>query len=294
MGILLPAAIFTQIVFLLLSKRIAVLTGVLLSIMIMVNQLIFGVGLAGFKLYVPAGITLAGILVLLATASGFLVGWGKDRSRIVLFFTFLFLVLMIVLNQALPGEDVFFRIVKFAVPGPIVFALSALWFLATLYLLIREVMTDRGYRGQLRADLRDAVSSNIKIYSMIVGLMVLMFVIVFSLVFLVQRAPVVFRSVSLVFIIGLLYFLLARKYSNMKKLEVSDTRLKSTEVPLFYRFLYASIFKPVIICLLIILYVYVLYTFNFSPIIAIIGFILLTIILTFFSRLIKARLGSRR
>ena len=294
MGILLPAAIFTQIAFLLLSRRMAVLSGVWLSFMILGNQLIYGAGLAGLKFYVPAGITVGGILVLIATAAGFLAGWRKNRSRTLFFFSALFLVLMIVLNQILPGEDVFFRVVKFAVPGPIVLVVSALWFVTALYLLIRDLMVNRGYRTQLLADLREAVTGNLKIYFMIVALMMLMFVIVFTLVFLVQKAPVVFRSVSLVFIIGLLFFLLARKYSNMKKLEVSDTRRKLTEVPLFHRFLYASILKPVIICLLIVLYIYVLYTFNFSPVIAITGFVTLTILITFFSRLIKARLGSRR
>ena len=294
MGILIPAAIFTQIAFCIISRRIAVLTGICLSLAVLVNQLIYGPGLAGFKFYVPAGITPAGVMILLVTVVAVFITWKKFRSKIAVFFPVLFLLLMIALNQALPGEDVFFRIIKFAVPGPIVLVCSGLWFLFILYRLIPDLRGDREYRNLLLTDFKRALFGNLNIYLMILGLMGLMLAIVFTLVTLVQQVPVVFRLISLVFILALLFFLLVRKYSNMKKLDDSDTRMKAIGVPLFYRFLYASVFKPVIICLIIILYIYVLYTSKFSPVAATVAFVLINILLTFFSRQIKSRLGLRR
>jgi len=293
MGFILVATIFTQVVFYFMSMRIAALIGIFLSLTVLINQLIYGAGKAGFKFYLPAGITVFGFLILLLSAVAAFIGIRYYRSRAPVAFSGIFLFLMVVINQLLPGKGLLFTITSFTVPGPVVISISAVWFLLAMIWTLRDCMTDTGYRRALIADFKSACASNAKICFMIAALNILMFIKVFFLVAFVKGAPVFFRIISILFIVSMVFFLLIRKYLNMKRLDVSDTRADTGRVPLLYRFLYASLFKPLIICFLILGYFYVLYSTTFSLLSGMLVFLIITILLTLFFKQVNARVGVR-
>lgn len=178
----------------------------------------------------------------------------------------------------------------FRIPGPVIFVVAILWFASGVVFLIRNLRADPEFRKGLVHGFLDALNSNAKIYLMIVGLVGLMFATVYPLVTLVQKQPVLFRLLAMIIILALTVFLLFRKYRNMEQLDVADTRRDRTRAPLLLRFLYASLFKPLLIVFVFLAYLYVLYTAVVSPVLATAAFLLLTFLLTLFSRRIKRHL----
>lgn len=230
MGILLFAAILTQVVFALISRPLGALAALFCGLLLLVNQLTLGIGKAGLSFF--------GLLPL---------------------------------------------------PGLLVAIAAFLW-MAAGGLLLWQYLSGKTARRELAAELAAAFRSNGTIYLMVLGLIGLMFVIVWPLVTLVQHQPVLFRVVSLLFILGIVVFLLVRKYRNMEQLDVADTRKGLSRHPLLFRFLFAAVFRPLLIIIICLAYLYVLYAALFSPLVATLAFVLLTGALTFFTRKIKASL----
>lgn len=119
---------------------------------------------------------------------------------------------------------------------------------------------------------------------------VLMAILVLPLVILANALPTLFTVVTLAGVLVLFVWMLRRKYRNMARLDISDTRRFSRDEwpTLRLRWLFRALIRPVLIAIVCLVYVYGLLLLNTAPLVGGSALIALTLLLMWTARILRS------